>query len=132
MKYMLSLTFLGCIIGTAILIISCSSNETNQVSYAHDIDPIFRTHCILCHISEDASNNYLNLSSYSSLMATTSDHAPVLIPGDADHSLLYESVSKPTEEQSVPIARMPKGQNPLSSIQINQIEDWINDGAKDN
>jgi len=132
MKYILSLTFPGCIIATVMLIISCSSNETNYVSYAHDIDPIFRTHCILCHISEDASNNYLGLASYSSLMAGNSNNGPIVRQGDADHSLLYEAVSKPNEEQSVLSARMPKGQNPLSTIQISQIEDWINEGAKDN
>jgi hypothetical protein len=132
MKYILSLTFLGCIIGTVILIISCSSNETYYVSYAHDTEPIFKTYCSPCHISEDASTGNLNLSSYTSLMAGTSNNGPVVVPGDADHSLLYEAVSKPSEEQSVLSGRMPYGLNPLNSTQINQIEDWINEGAKDN
>ena len=133
MRYILFfLTFLGCIIGTVILISSCSSNEANYVSYTQDIDPIFKTSCTPCHLTEDASNNNLNLSSYSTLMAGDSYNGPVVIPGDADHSLLYEAVSKPTEEQSRLSGRMPFGLNPLSAIQINQIEDWINQGAKDN
>jgi len=132
MKHILSLTFLSWIIGTIVLIISCSSNKTDQVSYAQDIDPIFKTHCIVCHISESGANGNLNLSSYGTLMAGDSYNGPVVIPGDADHSLLYEAVSKPTEEQSILSGRMPSGLSPLSTIQINQIEDWINEGAKDN
>ncbi len=133
MRYILFfLTFLGCIIGTVILISSCSSNEKNYVSYTQDIDPIFKTACISCHISETGENGNLNLSGYSTLMAGDSYNGPVVIPGDADHSLLYEAVSKPTEEQSRLSGRMPFGLNPLSTIQINQIEDWINEGAKDN
>jgi hypothetical protein len=132
MKYILSLTFLGFFIGTIAWMISCSSNETYNVSYAHDIEPIFKTYCTSCHLSEDAAHGNLNLSSYSSLMAGNSNHHPVVVPGDADHSLLYEAVSKPNDEQSVLSGRMPFGLNPLNSIQITQIEDWINEGAKDN
>jgi hypothetical protein len=61
-----------------------------------------------------------------------SENGPVVRPGDAEHSLLYEAVSRPAIEQSILSTRMPQGLEPLSAMQIKLIEDWINEGAIDN
>jgi len=110
----------------------CESDNSYSASYAHDIEPIFNTRCFPCHLSESGNSGNLNLSSYASLMAGNSDNGPVVLPGDVDNSLLYEAVSKPTEEQSILITRMPQGAEPLSPVSIKLFEDWINEGAKDN
>jgi len=112
----------------------CNNNDNFSVSYAHDIEPIFKTgssSCYPCHLGGGKSGN-LDLSSYAALMAGDSENGPVVRPGDADHSLLYEAVSRPAIEQSILSTRMPQGLDPLSAMQIKLIEDWINEGAIDN
>jgi len=119
-------------VGSFLLLTGCESDENYSASYAHDIEPIFRTRCIPCHLSESGNSGNLNLSSYTSLMAGNSNSGPVVVPGDADNSLLYEAVSKPSNEQSILTTRMPQGGEPLSPVSIQLIEDWVNEGAKDN
>ena len=59
-----------------------------------------------------------------------SDNGKVVIPGDADHSFLYEKISQPIPSRG---ERMPlDGAFYLTSGEIRLIEDWINLGAKDN
>lgn len=130
----LGLTFLPFFGIFAILLsgFSCDDGEQFAASYAHDIDPIFHTRCLPCHLTESGNSNDLNLSTYESLMSGNSINGPVVIPYDADNSLLYEAVAKPTEEQSTLSFRMPQGDEPLSTVQIKLIEDWINEGAKNN
>jgi len=117
-------------IGSFLFLLTCCENgESYSARYAQDIDPIFTFHCKYCH----GNNGKLDLSSYASLMSGKSNHGSlVVVPGDADNSLLYEAVSKPSEEQSNLTTRMPEGGPYLSTSQIQLIEDWINEGAKDN
>lgn len=120
-------------VGSFLFLLNCCENDENySASYAHDIEPIFSTRCIPCHLSESGNSGNLNLSSWTSLMAGNSNNGPVVVPGDADNSLLYEAVSKPSEEQSILTTRMPQGGEPLSPVSVQLIEDWINEGAKDN
>jgi hypothetical protein len=117
------------IIAIATTILSCNSNEENYiVSFEHDIHLIFLTKCLYCH-SETAKEANLDLSTYESLMDSSSHNGPVIRAYDAYNSFLYEKVSKPN-----PIYgnRMPLGEEPLSFSEIKLIEDWINQGAKNN
>lgn len=131
-RFGLTLLHLSVIFAVLFSGISCDDGEQFAASYAHDIDPIFHTRCLPCHLTESGNSNDLNLSTYESLMAGNSINGPVVIPYDADNSLLYEAVAIPTEEQSKLSTRMPQGDNPLSTVQIKLIEDWINEGAKNN
>ncbi len=119
-------------IGSFIILFSfCDSSESYSASFSQDIMPIFSNKCHQCHLSESGSFGNLNLSSYESLMSGNSNHGIDLVfPGSADQSLLYESVA--TDEQTVLPWRMPQGGPYLSAVQIQLIEDWINEGAKDN
>lgn len=108
-------------------VLSCEPDKKYDVSFSHDIQPIFNVKCLDCHGAGGSAN--LDLSSYSSLMGGENENAPVLIPYQADQSLLYEKVSK----QSPSIGdRMPFGRNPLITSDIKLIGDWIDQGAKDN
>ncbi|HQC62055.1 MAG TPA: hypothetical protein PLC51_03245 [Candidatus Marinimicrobia bacterium] len=119
-----------CVVLVGLGLIGCEGDEANQPSYILDIDPIFgsaKYNCKGCHTG--ATSPYLDLTTYEGLMAG-SDNGKVVIPGDADHSFLYEKISQPIPSRG---ERMPLG-GPfyLTSGEIRLIEDWINLGAKNN
>ncbi|MFH1213049.1 MAG: c-type cytochrome domain-containing protein [Candidatus Neomarinimicrobiota bacterium] len=111
------------------VLMNCDGNEASQPSYASDIDPLFGTgryNCKFCHTS--ASTVHLDLTTYDGLMRG-SDNGVVVIAGDADNSLLYQKISTDTPPTG---ERMPQGGTRMTSTEISLIEDWINQGAKDN
>lgn len=113
--------------GLLLSIYHCEGNPKLQVSYATDIDPIFSTkECKICHTAN--INVHLDLTSYNGLMRG-SDNGPVVIPYYADNSLLFLKVAFDNPPIGV---RMPMGRAPLTQTQIRLIEDWINQGAKNN
>jgi uncharacterized membrane protein len=91
------------------------------VSFANDVLPIIQSRCINCHGREQIEEGLVMLT-YADIMAG-SDNGPVVIPGDAEHSLLAELVS--TQE-------MPKRGPKLTPPQVQVIMYWINQGALDN
>ncbi|MCK4688804.1 MAG: hypothetical protein KAT41_00765 [Candidatus Marinimicrobia bacterium] len=128
---MKKITYISICVGVLIIIIVsffyCEPSEEYEVSFSHDIQPIFNTKCMDCHGAGGSAN--LDLSSYSSIMSGENENSPVLIPYQADQSLLYEKVS----QQSPSIGdRMPFGRDPLITSDIKLIGDWIDQGAKDN
>lgn len=103
-------------------------------SFANDIQPIFTNNCALssCHNSTaQAQLILLSGQAYSNLVNVNSTQEPNrvrVIPGDAANSYL---VIKIEGNQTVG-ARMPNGRSPLSSVQIQNIKNWIGRGAKNN
>jgi len=129
-KITIILLGIACVVLLSLGLIGCEGDEATQPSYILDIDPIFgsaKYNCKGCHTG--ATSPHLDLTTYAGLMSG-SDNGKVVIPGDADHSFLYEKISQPTPSRG---ERMPFG-GPfyLSSVEIKLIEDWINLGAKDN
>lgn len=88
------------------------------VSWAGDIQPILNNSCTACH----GGNGGLFLDSYSSLMS-----GGVVVPGDADGSILYLRVAGTSAG-----SQMPQGKSPLARSLIDKIRAWINEGALDN
>ena len=101
-----------------------------QIDYLQEIQPIFNNHCISCH-SGNYGSGALELDSFDRLIEGDSNNGPVVLPFNADSSLLYrvllrDSVIVPNE----PICcRMPKNADPLPIDQRTVIYDWINEGA---
>ena len=101
-----------------------------QIDYLQEIQPIFNNHCISCH-SGTYGSGALELDSFERLIEGDSNNGPVVLPFNADSSLLYkvllrDSVIVPNE----PICcRMPKNADPLPIDQRTVIYDWINEGA---
>jgi hypothetical protein len=120
---MIICAFIGLMIGFW----HCEGNPKLQVSYSTDIDPIFSTKdCKICHTADISP--HLDLTTYQGLMRG-SDNGPVVVPGDPDNSLLFLKVAY----DNPPIGlRMPMGRAPLTQSQIRLLEDWINQGAKNN
>lgn len=92
-----------------------------DISYSKDVRPILESRCGKCHMGEYASES-LNMETYESLMSG-SQNGPVIIPGDADSSLLVEKVTT---------GEMPKRGQELTPEQIQVVIDWINAGALNN
>jgi len=96
---------------------------TGQIpSFAKDVMPILSAKCAMCHGTLGGWDG----TSYEAVM-TTGDNAPVVIPGDAQGSLLGQKIlgTHTTGAIMPPGARLPDDE-----IQI--ILDWIAAGALDN
>lgn len=88
-------------------------------TFSVDVLPLFEKECVSCH----GSLGGWDASTYEAVM-TTGDHAPVVIPGDVEGSLLaHKILGTQTEGTIMP----PSGKLPDADIQI--ILNWIAAGA---
>lgn len=97
-----------------------SSGETP--TFNADVLPILEEHCAVCH----GSLGGWDASSYEGVMSS-GDHAPVVIPGDAQASLLAQKLLGTQAEGAI----MPPA-GPISEALIQAILDWIDAGARNN
>ena len=98
-----------------------ATERAGPPSFGSDVLPILARECVLCH---GVAGGW-DASSFEAVM-TTGDNAPVVIPGDAEGSLLAHKLLG-TQEQG---AIMPPA-GALSSSQIQIILDWVTAGALD-
>lgn len=98
-----------------------ASAQTGTVSFANDVVPILQSRCWNCH-GGDRTEEGLNLTTFAGILAG-SENGPVIIPGDADNSLLAEQIVS---------QEMPKRGPKLTPPQVQVILDWINQGALEN
>ena len=101
-----------------------------QTDYLQDIQPIFNNNCLDCHSGNNGSGA-LKLNSYEDLMEGDSNNGPVVLPFNADSSLLHQVLlPMPVIVPNEPICcQMPKNADPLPLSQITIVQDWINAGA---
>ena len=94
-----------------------------QVDYNNSIQPVFDERCATasCH---GTGSGGLYLTSYAQLMAGTSNHGPVVIPGDGEGSILVQKLRGTAGFGSA----MPLS-GPLSDDTIDLISLWIDEGA---
>lgn len=114
------------------------ADDNGEVSFSHDVQPILTTNCAGCHSPGGGAllrGTDLDLredTSYGLLVDQPSAREPSLtlvVPGDADASLLVAKVSSDTP----PVGeRMPRRAPPLTADEISLIRDWIDQGALDN
>jgi mono/diheme cytochrome c family protein len=90
-------------------------------SFTDDVLPILQEHCAVCH----GSLGGWDASSYAGVMAT-GNHAPVVVPGDAQASLLAQKLLGTQAEGAI----MPPA-GPMPDVLIQVILDWIDAGAAD-
>jgi mono/diheme cytochrome c family protein len=93
--------------------------DTTAPTFANDILPIFEAKCKICHGTMGGWDG----TSYESTI-TSGDHAPVVIPGDPDTSLLAQKL---LNTQSIGAIMPPGGKLADSEIQL--ILGWIIAGA---
>jgi hypothetical protein len=126
MKKQIFLLIIAVIFVSVFAILRFGSTEAapsvkTEVSYAKDVRPILESRCGSCHMGEFVSED-LHMDTYESLMEG-SDNGPVIVPGEADESLLVEKITE---------GKMPKRGPKLTPVQIQTIKDWIDAGALNN
>jgi len=94
-----------------------------KVDFAREILPIFKASCFPCHGPERRQGGLRLSNREEAFKGGISGR--VIIPGDADNSLLVKRISSDEEGP-----RMPKGMTALSPEQIALIKRWINEGAE--
>ena len=94
---------------------------SEAISFADDVFPILQSRCMTCHGGERIEGELVMLT-YGELIAG-SESGAVILPGDADGSLLYQLAST---------GEMPKRGANLNPAQLEIILQWINAGALDN
>jgi len=108
------------------------------VSFNKDIKPILVANCLECHdgIGEGSAASEFNVKTYESIMKGTK-YGPVIIPGSSASSSLYRMIAHKVDEK----IQMPPHHNEalsegrgdaLTERQIEYIEKWIDQGAKNN
>jgi hypothetical protein len=109
-----------------------------QVSFANDVQPIFREHCIECHngSGEGSHQSGLDLGNYESVMGGT-EFGPVVVPESSMSSALYlVSAQKTAPEIQMPphhqqaLAEGRGDALPEGDVEI--VRAWIDQGAKNN
>lgn len=124
MKKQILISVIAVFIVSAYAILRIGSTDAASsvaVSYANDVRPILESRCSSCHMGEFVSEG-LDMNTYDSLMAG-SQNGPVIVPGEANDSLLVQKVTE---------GKMPKRGPKLTPAQIQLITDWIDAGALNN
>ncbi len=122
------------VIGLCIGLVGCEQD----VSFANDVQPILVASCVVCHdkSAEGYAASGFSLEDYDSVIKGT-NFGPVVVPNSSISSTLYLVIAHKTD----PEIHMPphyehalaegRGQ-PLTAEQIETIQAWIDQGAKNN
>lgn len=93
--------------------------------FAADILPLFQKQCVACHSATQSLGGW-DSSSYAGVMES-GDHAPVVVPGDPEGSLLIQKLlGTQTIGSPMPPAQL------LPQEQVRVVIEWIQAGAPDN
>ena len=94
--------------------------------FALEVEPLLAAKCFACHGQDpDAVQGGLRLTSREAMLRGGASSQAVLVPGDADASLLYQAVRRTDAKLSMP----PLEQDRLAAPDIAKIRAWIAAGA---
>ena len=97
-----------------------------KIDFEKNVRPILIINCLECHNNETAAESG-NLSLETRKLAlTTGNHAPVLIPGDPDNSLLLKAM---TAENNIHEESMPPSPDKIWGTRMEILRRWIEEGA---
>jgi hypothetical protein len=124
-------------VGFLLLLGCCAQNAgADDVSFARDIVPLLKSHCVMCHM-QDSGQAGLALhpkGGYANLVGVQSTQSALLrvAPGSADNSYLYRKLVGTQVAGGGSGERMPFGEAPLPAENIELIRRWIEAGAMPN
>jgi len=104
-----------------LLMIFSSIAQAQTPNYEEHIKPLFRSHCLKCHNS-DESNADLDLSSYAAVIKGGSS-GDVVKAGRPESSQLYRAMAHLENVEAMP-PESPK----LSEVKIALVREWIRSG----
>ena len=135
------------LLATSFTSLACSDSDDGgttdpppeDVSFSQDIQPIFTANCALsgCHSGTNPQQG-MNLSSgqaYANIVNVASLELPSMDriePSDPDNSYLVNKIQGTHVDVGGSGSRMPLGRAPLTQATIDQIREWVADGAPDN
>lgn len=96
-----------------------------KVSFYKDVRPILQGKCQGCHQPAKQGGNYV-MTEFAAMLKGGETGMTAILPGNAAGSHLLDTIRIKDGQ-----AEMPKGQPPLSEIEVATIEKWIAEGAED-
>ena len=96
-----------------------------EVVFQRDVQPILEIECLQCHNQEDAAQNGGLSLETRALAFTTGRNDPVIVPGNADGSLLVKVLQF---EGDHPMS-MPPAPDKIWGQRLDIIRQWIDEGA---
>lgn len=97
-----------------------------KIDFKKNVRPILVVNCMECHNNESAPiNGNLSLETRK-LALTTGNHAPVLIPGEPDKSLLLTVLTV----SDVHLNAMPPSPDKIYGVRMEILRRWIKEGAE--
>jgi len=101
--------------------------DEEAVDFNLEIRPILSAACFTCHgPDEDKREADLRLDTHQQIFAEASSGTPIIVPGSAEKSELYQRLVDTDEEQRMPPVHERKQ---LTPTQIERIKAWIEQGA---
>jgi mono/diheme cytochrome c family protein len=102
-----------------------TADEVSGPGFATEVLPLFQEHCVACHSATQAVGGW-DASTYDGVLES-GDHAPVVIPGDPEGSLLVQKLlGTQTVGSPMPMPQV------LRPEQVQVVIEWVLDGAPDN
>ena len=118
--------------GLIIGLISCLIIMTNgdavlgaDVDFATEIRPLLTDHCAACH-GGVKKNGGFSVLSRTYILAAGDSEIPIIVPGHAEESLLFQRIAAADVDERMP----PADHDALSQQQIQLIRRWIDEGAE--
>jgi WD40 repeat protein len=108
---------------TAWILLAAAAGLSAAPGFTSDVRPLLQKHCQGCHQPASKASD-LDLTSFAALLKG-GKRGPAVIPGKPDDSLAIRYLRGAMQP------RMPMGQPPLKTEEIEAFRAWINDGAKD-
>ena len=98
----------------------------SELLFAREVYPLLEQKCLPCHGEDpDDIQGGLDMRSRASMLAGGDTRQPSIVPGSADHSLLYQAVLWSRPELQMP----PKENDRLTQAQTLALKRWIDAGA---
>jgi hypothetical protein len=131
-----------CFLVVIVVLAGCKSpnapDETEQAktdpSFAADIQPIFTNNCVTGGCHDATASNGLDLRTGNAfgnlvnVVSTDDNSRNRVTPTDAQNSYIVVKI----EGRQAVGGRMPLGRSALSAVTIQNIRNWITQGAKNN
>ena len=103
-----------------------TSGDVTPVSFAKQIEPIFRRNCYGCHQGAKQLGSYL-MTDFASMVNGGETGDPAIVPGNPESSYLISQITAVDGN-----AEMPKPPaKPISEMEVELVRRWIAEGATD-
>jgi mono/diheme cytochrome c family protein len=120
--------------GLVLVLAGCESSQPGP-GFEQRVVPILNRHCVMCHMVDGAQGELsLYPQPHAALVGTASTQSDLLLvaPGDVEGSYLYHKLVDTHLRVGGEGDSMPYQRDLLQTADIDVIEQWIVQGARDN